>query len=89
MIRRSDYSLSDHAYTGVASGQYSRADIEMSVLRGSITKNAKDEKGQSVDGRKYTITGPSSDGLAFETVGKVIESEEGRRYFFITAYGRH
>ena len=89
LICSGEYMLSEHTQEGLASGEYSRADIESSVLPGSIRRSAKDEEGQSVGGRKYVITGPSSAGMAFETVGKVIESGDGRKYFFITAYGRH
>lgn len=88
LIRSDDYWFSDHVRDEWANGEYSMGDIETSVLGGSIHKTQKDEKGQAVDGKKYVITGRDSAGMGFETVGKIIEGEDGRKYFFITAYGR-
>lgn len=88
LMREDRYVLSDHVQEGLESGEYSRADIETSVLRGSIVRREKNDRGQSVDGRKYVITGPSTSGLPFDTVGKIIAYENGHAYFFITAYWR-
>jgi len=88
LIRSGDCEFSDHTYDDLANGEYSTRDIEASILGGSIRRIEKDEEGQSVGGRKYVITGPNSAGMAFETVGKIIEWADGRKYFLITAYGR-
>lgn len=82
------YTLSEHVEHDLASAEYSRHDIELSIMRGSIRQRQADEMKQAVDGWKYIITGPGVAGSAFETVGKVIEWFDGQVYFLITAYGR-
>lgn len=70
----------------IVNGEYDERDIVASILSGEIVKNQRDEQRTAVDGRKYTIVGDDRAGLAFATVGKIIATAEGKRYFLITAY---
>jgi hypothetical protein len=60
--------------------------VEHSILNAARITSQPDEKGAAVDGRKHTILGPDRAGLAFETVGKIMEGFEGEEYFIISAY---
>ena len=57
---------------------FSYEDIEQCILRGSINKSQKDEKGNSVNGKKYTIFGPDCCDAPFYCVGKIVRGTGGR-----------
>ena len=86
LVRSGKWQASDHVLGYIADGEYSEADIEMCIATGAIVKTQRDETGTSVDGNKYAIRGADCCGLAFETVGKIIEMVDGQTYFVITAY---
>ena len=88
LVRCFNYDLSDEVFNKIAEGDFSYEDIENSIFCGNIRKREKDEKGVAKDGYKYIICGPGVNGLAFETVGKLIDWIDGETYFIITAYGR-
>lgn len=88
LVRCCNYELSERVFNKIAEGDFSREDIENSIFCGNIRKREKDEKKVAKDGYKYTICGPGVNGLAFETVGKLIDRIDGETYFIITAYGR-
>ncbi len=70
------------------SGKIHEDDAIASIMNGCIRQARKDEMETSIDGRKYAIEGTDRAGLPFETIGKIIDGEEGREYFLITAYAR-
>lgn len=85
LVRCSDYLLSGHAREGVEDGEFSMLDIEKSIICGRIIKTENDETDEAIDGKKYVICGLAVDGLAFNTVGKLVEWIDGETYFIITA----
>lgn len=88
LVRRHDYELSLKVWNNVSNGNCALKDIEHSITNGFLTKTMKDEKGESIDGKKYVICGPAFCGLGFETSGKLIKDNDSEIYFIITAYGR-
>ena len=42
--------------------------------------------GDAIDGKKYTILGSDGSGHHLETVGKIVQGDDGREYLVITAY---
>lgn len=88
LVRRKHYRMSGKVYRRIASGVFSRKDVEHSILHGRIRKKLKDELDEAIDGKKYVICGPSLNGLAFDTAGMIIEFDDGDKYFFLTGYRR-
>ncbi len=86
LILTQEYELSVHVADRIIAGEFDELGIESAILKGSITRRQHDELKQSIDGYKYVISGPDRYGLAFQTVGKIIEYHDGRTYFLISAY---
>ena len=84
MVLRGDCILSSHVLDKVEENYFTDNDVEASIVNGVSIEKGKDELGQAVDGNKYTITSKDQ----CETVGKLLESDEGQIYFVITAYRR-
>ncbi len=78
--------MSGKVHGRIANGVFSRKDVVHSILNGRIIKKQKDELEEAVDGKKYVICGPSPNGLALETAGKIVEFEDGIKYFIMTGY---
>ncbi|MBL7219805.1 MAG: DUF4258 domain-containing protein [Phycisphaerae bacterium] len=85
LVRFGDYEVSRHVYDYLEDGDFKLDDIENSILNGKLEKTQNDKKCESVNGKKYTIRGRCRNGLPFETVGKLMESDDGEYYFLITA----
>ena len=87
LVRRLQYEIeSGHAFEPIEEGELERKDIECSIKNGKITRRQKDERGEAKDGKKYTIVGPTFNGLPIVTVGKIVDGMEGETYRLITAY---
>jgi hypothetical protein len=86
LMRDDRFDLGPHVYGRIAENDCSLDDIVSAVLTGVITRCEKDEKEESVDGKKYTILGMESNGRPLETVGKVVQYDDGKKYFVITCY---
>lgn len=80
--------MSGKVYGKIANGVFSSKDVVHSILNGRIVKKQNDEFKEAVDGKKYVICGPSPNGLALETAGKIVEFEDGIQYFIMTGYRR-
>jgi hypothetical protein len=84
---RNDLLLSGHALASVELGELDVDDIQFALLTATaIYKRERDEKGDAVDGYKYTIIGRACGGLPIYTCGKIVEWLDGRTYFLITAH---
>ena len=88
LVSSENAKFSGHLYDKIRDGEFGLEDIECSIANGKILKTMKDEEGGAVDGKKYVIAGRCKGGLGFETVGKIMNSDDGDSYFFITAYRR-
>lgn len=88
LVRSGRYDLTIHVLEKIQEGEFDLDDLEYSVINGNISKNQNDELKQSKDGRKYVILGPTPIGMSFESVGKIMEADDGEEYIFITAYRR-
>lgn len=86
LVWRKQYIMRGKVYGSIANGVFSREDVVRSILNGRIIKKQKDELKEAVDGMKYVICGPSPNGLAFETAGKIVEFKDGTKYVVITGY---
>ena len=85
LIRRDEWDVTDHVLLDyLEPGEFSLDDIEISILTGQITKRERDDLHQAICGYKYTISGRTASGRPFKTVGKIVESEDGRMYLVIT-----
>lgn len=78
--------LSEHALIALQAGEFDMDSVEYSILNAARITSQADEKSAAVDGKKHTVLGPDRAGLAFETVGKIMEGFEGEEYFIISAY---
>ena len=83
-----DYKFSQHLQQKIGDGEFSFEDIENCIAHGLLQRWEKDEKGGAIDGKKYIIVGPCKGGLGFDTVGKIIKTNDGEAYYFNTAYRR-
>ena len=88
LVRSGRYDLSIHVLKKIQEGEFELDDLKCSVINGNISKIQNDELKQSKDGRKYVILGPTPSGMPFESVGKIMEADNGAEYIFITAYRR-
>ena len=86
LVRRGQYTLSQHLINHIADNEFERDDIEVSILTGELVKSQRDERGTALDRRKHTVRGWTRCGLPFETIGKIIEGADGKEYFVITGY---
>ena len=86
LIARDAYDIGEHVEMALALGKYELCDIETAILHGRIRRTKRDKLGGAVDGNVYVIRGPDHSGLAFDTVGKIVEGLDGQAYFLITAY---
>ena len=86
LVRDECFHLTSHVYDKIATNDWEYDDVVESLLNGSISKAETDEIGDAIDNKKYTILGRDCSGNFLETVGKIVEDEEGHQYLVITAY---
>ena len=87
LIERKEFRISNKVAEYVDLGEFSRDDLIRCIETApKIAKREKDERGESVDGYKYTIIGWNTRGLRFYTAGKILRDLTGNYYFFITAH---
>jgi len=86
LVLAKKYRLSSHVLGGIESGEYCLEDVVRATVYGETCTSHRDEKGTAVDGHKYVVTGPDTQGRAFRTVGKIQEWSDGQEYFFIAAF---
>ena len=86
LVRDECFLLTSHVYDKIATNDWEYADVVESLLNGSISKAERDEIGDAIDNMKYTILGRDCWGNFLETVGKIVQDEDGRQYLVITAY---
>ncbi|MBI1928758.1 hypothetical protein HYR99_31495 [Candidatus Poribacteria bacterium] len=67
-------------------GWFDEKDLEESIRTGVVQKTEKDRFKNSVGNKVYVILGRDTHGKAFYTAGKILRSNEGKIYFFITAH---
>jgi len=71
--------LSEHALDSVQSGELTLEDIQQALLTATeIHKRESDDRGEAVDGYKYTIIGRGCSGLPTYTCGKIVEWLDGK-----------
>lgn len=88
LVSEDRYYYSSKVRKFIEDGYYQLEDLEQCIFTATrICKIQEDEKGDSTDGRKYTILGRDSQGYQFYTCGKFKTDEDGETYFFITAHG--
>jgi hypothetical protein len=80
------YRLSNHVRQYIEEHRSAVLDILHCIQTAKrINKKEIDEKCESVDGFKYTITGYAKTGQPFYTLGKIKSSEGSEIYYFISA----
>lgn len=86
LVEEERFQFAGHVYDKIATNYWTFEDVVESILTGAIQESQKDELGQAVDGKKYTIIGRDCWGNLIETVGKIVADDEQRLYLVITAY---
>lgn len=84
LMASDQFMFSSHVYDKIACNYWTFDDVVASIESGSIQEAQKDAA--AADGRKYTMLGEDCFGNALETVGKIVESDDGQLYFVITCY---
>jgi hypothetical protein len=87
LIRAGLYDVGEKVYRFIEEGVFTLEDVESAICTGCVQKTERDEFLQAVGKKKYVIVGYDTNGYGFYTVGKIMSSDEGRRYYFITAHG--
>lgn len=82
------FHFSNKVRTLLEDGWFRLEDVQHCIMSANgIQKTEVDEVGKAVDGRKYTILGPDTEGYQFYTCGKIIAGgNDERLYFFVTAH---
>ena len=80
------FELSGHVVDKIATNYWSVDDVVRAVMTGRISTVEQDEFDDAIDGNRYTMIGDGCYGSLLETVGKIVQDNEGRLYFLITAY---
>lgn len=88
LVLRDRWRLASHVLDEIEVGEVALRDIEHAILSGKIIDVRRDELKVAVDGKKYLILGRAPSGLPLETVGKIIQGEDGLEYFLISVYAR-
>jgi hypothetical protein len=87
LVRAELYDVSSKVYRAIEEGRFTPEDVENAIFTGHVQKTERDELGQAVGNKKYVIVGYDTCGYAFYTVGKIMVSDNGEFYYFITAHG--
>ena len=88
LVRNEHWGFSAKVLQALEDYEFSDEDLKCCVCEGSVHKSEKDEQGDAVDGRKYTILGRAVSGYPLYVCGKIRCDDEGRFFFFITARRR-
>ena len=88
LVRNDHCGFSAKVLQALEDYEFSDEDLKCCVCNGSVAKSERDEYGEAVDGKKYTILGSAVSGYPFYVCGKIMRDGEGRFFFFITAHGR-
>ena len=86
LIRRGHYDWSKKIDQMMNEGWFDETDLEECILTGVVYKTENDPFKNSVGDKIYVIIGQDTHGKPFYTVGKILRSDEGTLYFFITAH---
>lgn len=78
---------SQHVMDRLCRGEFTEEDIISCILCGHVRKRTRDEFGEATNRIKYTISGPCCSGYRLYVVGKIILTDDGRRFRIITAHG--
>ena len=79
-IRRRQYVMSAHAMEEMAEDNLDIADVECSILNGSVVRGMRDDP----RGTKYVVAGVAID--AITPVGSVGQFANAQRYLIVTVY---
>ncbi len=88
LVKSGDYDYTEKVRELIEDGWFCEEDIEKCIETGELSKKQKDEVGNSIDCKKYTILGRDCAGAHFYCAGKIMKGEEGKLFFIITAHGR-
>lgn len=88
LVRNEQWDFSAKVLQALEDCEFSDEDLKCCIHTGSVAKSEKDEYGEAVDGKKYTILGRAVSGYPFYVSGKILRDDEGRFFFFMTAHGR-
>ncbi|ETW94052.1 MAG: hypothetical protein ETSY1_36540 [Candidatus Entotheonella factor] len=87
LVNHGRYRYSQKVEDFIMDGYFDEDDLEHCILSAQrIYKRERDELGYAIHGMKYVILGRDTHGRPFYTVGKMLRSQHGRLYFFITAH---
>lgn len=87
LVKTGLYDVGQKVYHFIEEGMFTLEDVESAICTGYVQKTEQDELFQAVGKKKYVIVGRDTNGYGFYTVGKIMPSDEGRRYYLITAHG--
>lgn len=82
LVQQELLAFSGKASEALRGGRFSLDDLIHSFLNGAVVKKERDETRRAR--YKYTITGSALDGCMVYSCGKIIDYEDGKRYFIIT-----
>ncbi len=88
LVRSGHWDFSAKVLQALEDYEFSEEDLKCCVHTGALAKSERDEYGEAVDGKKYTILGRAVSGYPFYVSGKILRDDEGNYFFFITAHGR-
>ena len=88
LVGSGDYDYTEKVRELIEDGWFCEEDIERCVETGELCKKQKDEMGNSVDSKKYTILGRDCAGAKFYCACKIMKGEDGKLVLIITAHGR-
>ena len=86
LVASEAWGFSEKVFEALDDCEYMEDDLESCVCTGKLYKRERDEKGEAVDGWKYTIVGTAVAGYEFYVAGKILIGEDGKYFFFITAH---
>jgi hypothetical protein len=88
LIVAGDYIASAHAMEPLLACDHEERDIEECIATGEIRRRRRDPHREAVDGYVYEIHGRACAGYPFMVCGKLIETDDGVKFFIITAHRR-
>lgn len=87
LVEHGQYRYSRKVEERIEDGYFDEDDLDHCILSAQrISKRERDELGNAIHGMKYVILGRDTHGRPFYTAGKMLRSQRGRLYFFITAH---
>ncbi len=89
LVEAGRWDYGPHVIVSLSECLFTEEDIQECVCCGRLAKRESDERGEAVDGWKYTVYGRCRSGHPLMVVGKIVCDADGALFFVITAHGRN